>query len=923
MKTTKRIVLLAYCILLCWGTGIAQNQFAPYQIDAEQKAVLDQANNDLLSQGSASLNNADMPPVYIDDSRAPGTIIHMDEDMYNTIRDWMLAGNQQTVSLTSVLQGQYNTDRINDFMLKFSSGDSSYFLNPATGAPIQARVNGDPVCRCKYLSFSDPNDPIDPTNPQYASVGVTPATPTVFADDVFGGLNYNKLVFREAFGAGRAERVGLVGINVGDRTHNLEFGDDAKVTMRIMYLCTDQNELPSDCGCDQQLHVQGDFRGDMFALANTGGIFNSKVHAQVEVGMVLAEYTVGPTFTDIKIEAARKASAVADRDETWDPEALMSFTDLAKKTLTELTKKDPSPTTLITDAAGQILDLVGNQNLITSTNNATAPVSIMGYGDASPLISPLTEKVFLMSSVTMYDNRVKTGIWNWGLAGAGFASAYRMHLWVDFRNVNSDCCMEKYGMWAHGGYDLDITDESGLDQISWTSDLGVGPDLQILKTDLENSFHGNWETFDSNEAYGSTVDLTQTCDCNVRPVMVVTDQFCGNVTLDISGSTYPDDYFLEVSEVDSDGDYIGNYARTNGWVSAVPPSGIIHLSTSASPLMGGAYSFSADKFYKIKFAVNGHCTGWSATETIIKTRGAAKPLFDVTSQVCNDVSIDRSKTTGAYKYWLSVWEVDALGQEVNGTSQTTGSVNTLPQLLDLDDPTGPLGGYPFVGGKSYNIRLAVKGACDGWKRLDKIIKITPTTMPIFTIAPTCSTVIFDGRDTENETAFEIRIIEVNTLGAPIGIETSVTGGYQTGTIASTYDLKQVYTMVPGKRYRVTLNVTNSCSGVQTKSEFFTYQFDPLPELAGLTSTCEGLDYEVNIGNSVSVESFRMEVFESSQFGAPIGPIIDFTNGWVPFSTQNPAVLISPTPQMTFLENKWYSIRLYGRNTCSPTDKMDL
>ncbi|MFK7845930.1 MAG: PKD domain-containing protein, partial [Rhodothermales bacterium] len=47
------------------------------------------------------------------------------------------------------------------------------------------------------------------------------------------------------------------------------------------------------------------------------------------------------------------------------------------------------------------------------------------------------------------------------------------------------------------------------------------------------------------------------------------------------------------------------------------------------------------------------------------------------------------------------------------------------------------------------------------------------------------------------------------------------------------------------------------------------------------------------------------------------------NGWVPFSTQNPAVLISPTPQMTFLENKWYSIRLYGRNTCSPTDKMDL
>ncbi|MFK7971413.1 MAG: PKD domain-containing protein [Bacteroidia bacterium] len=862
------------------------------------------------NEGGAHVDNGKLPPVYIDDSRAPGTVIHMQKDMYEFVRDWMLEGDQQMIPLTQALQNNFDSVRTNDFMLKFASGDSDYFLTPGGGVSsgMRTSMKVDTVCRCKYLTF-------ETSGPQNGVLEVTPSSRTVLDNDVQVTLNWVKMLYREAFGAGRAEFSMVAGGGGADEELNTDiFSLDARVRMSISYLCTDQNILPSDCGCDKKINVEGEFRGELYSYADVGGFGPRHAKTKGEAGFVMSEYTVGSTFEALNIHEAEMKGSYAEKSITWDPAFRIKFGDLARAAVSGVISGGTNINDFINQATTTITGLIGNDTSIVNTSNSTSPVAVNGLGEASPDISPGTEKVFMITSLTHYENEINTNWFCEAEARSAFASAYRMHLYINYDNVNPECCVEKFGMWAHGGYDLLVETNSDF-AFSTNPENG---DIKALRNALITNFVGPWDNFNPRDPFGTTTSSDQTCDCNVKAVLDLVSNSCDGVTIDVSGAIYPDDYYLAISRVDADGNYLGSWQ--SGWFPSLPD--VIDLTTSANPL--GAYTFKRDEYYKITFAVKGHCTDWDATHVYFQAQGAGEAKFDVLDQVCDNVTIDISETTGALRYYLSVREVDENDNGIASTWRSTGWVNSLPDIINLGSSTGVLG-YNFVGGRRYMIQLAIKTPCTNWLAQETIIEVAPTAVPALELTASCDEIIVDGTASEKETSFEILVVEVNVFGNPIGNPTSITSGSVNGEITSTYDIMPLYSFNTGSRYRVTLNVSNACSGIQSVSDEFLHSIEPVPSIDGESVICEGDEYVVNIGNSASLDEFRMEVFESTQFGelAVGASVINLTGGWVNYATQNPVVLVSPTPQITFQPSKWYTVRLYGRNSCSNEEVMDL
>lgn len=922
LKHTKSLLVL---IALVFLYGTIQAQLAlPQQSDAPPNFS---SRNQASFQGSlfpsSNLNknlNGSLPPVYIDDSRAPGTVVRMDKDMYEYIRNWMLQGKQQSVPLTKALERRYDTSKINNFLLNFASGDSTYFLQPTAGSGrVKTSVKTDTVCRCKYLTFAE-------DGPQYAVVDMDPSQTTVFVSNPFLPANGYWPSFhglhREAFGAGRAEFTDLHVVGKEDRKSPGQFELDSKVRMRVMYLCTDQNELPSDCGCDKRLHVEGEFRGELFSRATGGGIPGKDVDTKAEAGLIMTEYTVGENFQAIDFPAARLRGSFAEYKTSIDPKFTIKVFDLAQAAVTGVVTGGANTGQLLTDAADILKDVIGNDTIFVNTGNSSSPTPITGLGTANPWISPGMEKVFMLSSNTQYEVHVDADDWwvgqSWGYCASAFASAFRLHLFIDFDNTNPECCVEKYGMWAHGGYDLNLNGNG----ISFDTDPS-SPDLSALQTALQTNFIGPWDNFNPNENFGSTTSSDQTCACNVQPVLDLLADDCDDVRIDVSNSVFPNNHYISIREVDA----LGNYIAPNYWGSWHPNLTNLNNVTLTGPnsILPNA-NLIPGHFYIIKLAVNGHCTGWNQTEVSFQLESAGEADFSVTSATCEDVSIEL-ETEGALLHQITVVEVDANDNPVAGTSQTTGLLNNVSSgdVLDLASATGPLN-YNFVAEKKYKITLEITTSC-GTETKEQIITVSSTAIPDFNLEASCTEIMFDGTASQNVTAFEISVVEINIFGNPVGTPFSLTSGPVpvAGQITTVYDLMQVngFTFVPGTNYRITLTVSNSCSGSQSLYKDFLHSIEPIPHVEGSSTVCEDDDYGVMIATSVALDDFRMEVFQSSQFGVPIGPVIDFTNGWVPFSTQNPLVLISPTPDITFAPGNWYTIRLYGRNSCSANTVMDL
>jgi hypothetical protein len=326
----------------------------------------------LFPNGGGALDNHDKyPPLLIDDSRAKATTVALDNDMYNHIQDWALKGKNQTVGLTASLLQKYDSAKVNRFMLKYHSGDSTYFLTPSKGVKSgnTARPKNK-TCRCKYLTFSA-------QGPQEISYYVDPPSPTVKENTPFGRTNNGvyKGSYREAFGAGRAEfnRLRVSSPGIGRRTgrHNPRANEmDAQVQMRIFYLCTDENELPSDCGCDKKIRVEAEFDGSLYTHADGSGTANKNVYSKAEAAVVLAQYTVAEDFTDIDFPIAKMKGAYSTHSTSISPEFVLKIIDIAKSVKNGLRSNGTNVGTGFLDDAVELLEgIIGEDPVYTSTSH--------------------------------------------------------------------------------------------------------------------------------------------------------------------------------------------------------------------------------------------------------------------------------------------------------------------------------------------------------------------------------------------------------------------------------------------------------------------------------------------------------------------------------------------------------------------------
>ena len=908
MKTTNLITLKTLLVLLIasWASHVTaqrgntttlSNNGSPHQFELQ------------------SPQNQNLPAVHIDDSRAPGTMVNISEEMYGEILGWMLEGSRQQQGLSDFLSQSHDTTEVGEFMDKFYNGDHSYFTGGGSGGTGGTKGGGGGVlgggnpppppppaeCKCKYLTFT-------PSSPQYGIVDADPATEGVLDNDFGSGWQLH----RRGMGAGQMGYIATWASGGPDVKRNFgPFELDSKTRMKIMYLCTDENELPDDCGCDKTIHVEGEYRNKLYADADESGIFNRDAKAKVEVGIMMVDYAHGENFAIIDIPTAAMRAAYAKKEVSWDPNFKMKVIDLAKSAVTGVISGGANFNDLLSDATDLIGDLVANDSLITNTTDAVAPVTLNKIAGGSLTLSPGTERIIMMTALTHYESEVKTGWTNSASAEAMMGSSYRLHAFLNYDNTNPDCCTEKYGMWAYGGYDMSIS-SSGY---SWSWDPSMG-DLLNLKNSLVTNFVGPWDNFNPDAFYGTTGSSAQTCECNVRPDIDLLSKACDNVVIDISGTQFANNYVLMVQEIDEDGEHVPGTWASTGWVSSLP--NVINLTNTNSPL-GSIYNFDQGKTYKISLAVSGHCTGWTSTAVIFELDDYTVAKFKVNEATCDAVTIDISGTDNADEYFLSVRKVDANGNYVC-CYQSTGWVASLPTLMDLSTNFLNWPGYAFEAGDRYMIQVAAKGSCTNWVADEKFVNIDATAVPAFTLNPKCNEILFDGSDSENETKFKLILQEINIFGNPIGNPVDLTGGYVNGQVGA-YDLMQVYTgFTAGASYRLTLIVNNACSGDQELTEDFTYSFEPVADFTVPNPVCEGDDVWMNMTNSLAADEFKIEIFESSQFGQPTGPVIDFTGGWVP--AQNPNILLSDPNIINLIGTKWYTVRLYVRNSCSPTEDME-
>jgi hypothetical protein len=931
------VLLALFFVISSAAFGQTRPRLSQAEIDSLTEQYLWSKDPRHLFQGADKSKATKLPPIYIDDSGAPGTVMMVSEDMYRSIREWSMNRSAKTEPLSTYLKSGFAKAEVDTFMKRFKGGDQTYFTN-GTGGRTGGLTGGggekngggpEEVCRCKYLTFA-------PTGNQYGIVTMSPQTETQFPPFEDSGNKWEGSRTRSALGAGRAEYTRLRAWGTRDQTWDgSPVYNDAYVKMTVFYLCTDENELPDDCGCEKEIKARGEFFGDLYAQAsgNTTGfpwIPGRDVKAKVEGAAMMGEYVIGPGFDSLTVPMAKRYGAFAKERVSWDPAFAIRVIDMASNLASNIATGGGLPG--VKDSAIAIIkDLVTNDSIMENTGSQSGPVTMNEPAEGNLPLLPGQEKVVYMGSMTETYHEVKTGISNEGRATTYFASAFRLHITIPYNNVNPECCVEKYGMWAHGGFDLTTIYDTiyhpifptgiPVSYLGFTSDPTVGA-MQQLRDNMITEFVGPWDSFNPDLAFGTTTYSGQACDCNVKSILELLNDNCDSVTIDISNSIFPDDYYLEITEVDDDGNFVGGWVGQ--WFNSLP--GIINLSGPNSPLGNGSYNFQQGKNYKIKLAVNGHCTGWDAMSVIFTPESSTEVGFEVVSNDCNDFRIDISETSGQNDYFLSVREVDDQGNSLC-CYQTTGWVNSLNDnngIVSLTSITGPLGAYNFQGGKKYLVQLAVNGSCTGWIADEQVIEVPATTEPDFTVDAQCDEVTFDASATDNEDEYKITVVQVDAFGYPVpGSQVNITtgvNGWVSGDISANpnhpFDLTNFYTFSSGQNYRVTLSVRNSCTSEQTSHEDFVYSFDPVPNFTLPNNICEGDQVVMDISSAVSAEEIKIEVFLSDQFGTidQGASVINFTQGWV--NNNSPLVVLSPDPLLTVVGGEWYTVRLYARNSCA-------
>ncbi|MFK7970151.1 MAG: PKD domain-containing protein [Bacteroidia bacterium] len=852
-----------------------------------------------------------LPPVYIDDSRAQGNVMYLDEDMYLPIKEWVLQGRKQTVPFDDFVEQTFGNKKAGNLLMDFYSGDTTHLQ--AT-PPNNSKSGPDTVCRCKFLVFK--ND-----GPQRAILNVDPPEETIF-NNTFSHIGYRiKRFYRIATGAGRAEYSLAASEriqDIRDFRHGPYYGD-ASVTMRFLYACTNQNKLPSDCACDKTVRIEGEYRGTLRADASGGGISNKDVKSKIEGGAIMLDFLdMGDSITSMSVQGADLRAAYATHSTSWSPELVTGAADLAKAALNGYI----SPGTDSTNLAAGIIDL-----LATVLTDDSAFVNESGGHKTNKVyfrtpnvaltLKPMSERVVILTSLVEHYHDINVGWFSNGQSATAFGSGYRMHAVLDFDNTNDDCCLERLGMWAQGGYHMNEAGSLGI-----TNDPS-SVTLNALRNNLVVNFAGPWDSFDETQLFGTTTDSTELCGCNVRAGLELTSMRCDSVVIDISKSIYPDDYIIEIVEIDGDGQEVPGTLLTNT-VPLINLDDIINLTDINSPL-GIAYNFEQSKFYRITLRVSGHCVDQHSYAVEFQAERTTESNFEITSSVCDMFVIEIGNTTGADQYRITVSEVDDDGV-VTCCTQSTGWVNNLPNIVRLDNVTGPFGGYNFEGGKKYKVTLDVNGPCNFQSdpvTSEQIVEVSHRGKPMLTLTPTCTEVIFDAAASTAYTGYEIVITQLNDFWVPVPAIPGVTPYSVTGGMVNTtntigiIDLKDYYNFIQDTKYRVELILTDHCGGTPKATEDFTYTSTPIPALTGPYDACVDDDYQVSIAGYEAMEEFRMEVYETNAFGTTIiGPVIDFTNGWVNVANQNPVVDISPTSQITFLVNKHYMVKIFGRNSCS-------
>ncbi|MFK7971350.1 MAG: T9SS type A sorting domain-containing protein [Bacteroidia bacterium] len=900
--------LLSIAIFMCLA-AFSQAQTSTNMQDGPDPLYLE-----LDSLGSPLQNpsNTSLPPVYINGAKGKGKLMYMEEDMYMPIKEWVLQGTNQTVPLDKFVEQRFGTKKAKDFLDNFY-GDELKTVSTTS----LSKGGQDTVCRCKFLVFRA-------SGPQHYVIEPDPATHTEFSNTIIPSNNWHTIdrFYRAGTGAGRAEVSSVYseqGHDINDLSRGPYYGN-TKVTMRFLYACTNKNKLPSDCACDKTVRIQGEYRGLLRAEAGSGGIGTREAKSKVEAGAVLLDFMDnGDSIETVNIHSADLRAAYATRRVSWDPELVSSAVSLARSALMGIIAPGTDSTNLGTELADIIATVLTDDSAFVNESGGHVSNAInVNAPNTALTLKPGSERVIILTSIAQHYHDINIGFLGHGTSSTAFTSAYYLQAVIDFDDTNDQCCLERMGLWAQGGYHMNETGSANI------TDDPSSLTLSAMNTRLVTNFVGPWDSFNSNALFGQTTDSTELCGCNVRAGLLVTSERCDSVVIDISSSIYPDDYVLEIVELDADGDVIPGTLLSNT-TPFTQLDDIINLSDINSPL-GQAYNFEQSKFYRIALRVSGHCTDEDVMYAEFEAGRETEAKFDILSTSCDNMMIDISDTEGADEYRITVEEVDAQDNVVCCT-QSTGWVSYLTNQIRLESSTGPLG-YAFQGKKRYRITLDINGPCNPQSApisYSRIVETSHAGEAEFTLTQNCTAteVMLDATASDDYVAYEIFVTLLNDFGNPSGPRTSITGGpVVTMNAIPVLDLTDYFTFTIDELHRVELVLTDECGGNPTKVKDFTFTSTPNPVLTGETEVCENHEYSISFAGSEAMTQFRIEVYKSGAFGNPLGnPIIDFTNGWINIANQNPIVDISPSNQITFQHDPnqvetHYTVKLYGRNGCS-------
>lgn len=212
------------------------------------------------------------------------------------------------------------------------------------------------------------------------------------------------------------------------------------------------------------------------------------------------------------------------------------------------------------------------------------------------------------------------------------------------------------------------------------------------------------------------------------------DVFCPGeeILIDASASTGESAYFIQLSQIDANGNAVNWCTSANPeWIPG--PAGQINLNQFLADY-GCDWEFEAGYTYNVAFAVTSACLPWnqtSTTFTVEEQEGIADFFFmdetgnpQTTFCYGEDVWIDGSASDNEWAYYIQIFQEDENGNAVNWcTSNQNWTFDEVSEINLTEFLIQQGCDWVFEPGYNYDVKLAIHGDCVPWTEVRKVFTV--------------------------------------------------------------------------------------------------------------------------------------------------------------------------------------------------------